>query len=888
MLGDMAFQGNWRDYQARILEGMGEHFGDQRLHVVAAPGAGKTVLGLEIVRRIGRPALVFAPTIAIREQWVQRLYPLFLDTPPDAGSISRDLEDARELTLTTYQALDSLRRGEELDALIEALDRRGPLSLVLDEAHHLRREWWKCLNELANRLTDVRIVALTATPPYDASFAEWSRYEELCGPIDLEIGIPELVRNGDLCPHQDHLILSEPTEDALGLLDRRRKAIGKLHLELREDDELLDWLAEHPWLTEPEAHIEEILDAPEMLSAVLVLLASAGRDLPRPPLKLLGVSARNLPAPSLFWLERFLDGVVTRHTAHFPLDPQRLKHLRDRLHRHGLIEGRRVRLQHTRSVFKLMTSSLAKLDSIVTIAKAENEVLGDDLRMVVLSDHIRAGELPTRPDAEFKPAKLGVVPIFETLRRAAIADEYLGVLTGSLVIIPKGALLKLGEVAEELHLDPAAFRSADLPGCPGHARIECRTGGTAALVRLVTALFARGHIRILIGTQSLLGEGWDAPALNSLVLASNAASFMLSNQMRGRAIRIDPDRPDKVANIWHLATIDPADREGWDSMISTFNWGFLNDGGPMGLSDIEVVARRFKAFEGIANGSSTLIEDGIARLGLDPSKPAEVANRQSFAVASDRPAIAERWKISLGKGAARAQVRETAAPRYAPRALSWFDTLQALAWSAGGSGTLAMANELRGVASYEGFGVIAMGFAGAATLASLPRLAKAGRLVWRNGSLESSLEAVTGVVLQGLVDAQVISEREVDGAHIEIRTSLDGRKDIVLTGVSRSAERQVMQAVAEILGPVQNPRYLLVRTSWLGLKKRVDYHAVPASLGARRESAERFSELWCSGVGSSRLVFTRNAEGRRTLLRARASSFASGSQRSVDRRSVWL
>ncbi|RPF72460.1 DEAD/DEAH box helicase family protein [Aurantiacibacter spongiae] len=888
MLNDMNFKGSWRDYQARILEEMDEHFDDGRIHVVAAPGAGKTVLGLEIVRRIGRPALVFAPTIAIREQWAHRLCPLFLDTPPRAEAISRDLADTQELTLATYQSLDSLRRGEELDALIEALNGRGPLTLVLDEAHHLRREWWKCLNELANRLEDVRLVALTATPPYDASFTEWSRYEELCGPIDLEIGIPELVRNGDLCPHQDHLILSEPTEDALALLDRRRAAIGSLHMELRQDDGLLGWLAAHPWLTESEAHVDDILEAPEMLSAALVLLASAGRELPRPPLKLLGVSARNVPPPSLFWLERFLDGVISQHTASFPLDPARLKSLRDRLNRHGLIEGGRVRLQHTRSVFKLMTSSLAKLDSIEDIAKAEQSALDDDLRMVVLSDHIRAVELPNRPDAEFKPAKLGVVPIFEKLRRSGIAYEYLGVLTGSLVILPRRALSELPHVAEELHFDPCNYRASDLPGCPDHVRLECRNGGSAELVRLVTALFTRGFIRILVGTQSLLGEGWDAPALNSLVLASNTASFMLSNQMRGRAIRIDPARTGKVANIWHLATVDPEDRESWDAVVSTFNWGFLNDGGATGLSDIEVVARRFKAFEGISNGASTLIEDGVARLGLDPSKPAAFANLETFAVAADRPAIAERWKVSLGKGAERGQVRETAAPRYAPRALSWFDTLQALGWSAAGSGAFAAANELRGLASYEGFGVIAMGLAGVATVASLPRLAKAGRLVWRNGSLEGSLESVTRVVLRSLVDSDVISGRELDTAQVEIRASLDGRKDIVLTGVSRAAERQVMQAITEILGPVQNPRYLLVRNSWLGLKKRVDYHAVPAALGARKENAERFAELWRSGVGSSKLVFTRTADGRRTLLRARASSFAAGFQRIVDRRSVWL
>lgn len=888
VLRDMNFNGKWRDYQARVLEEMDQHFDDRRLHVVAAPGAGKTVLGLEIVRRIGRPALVFAPTIAIRDQWEERLCPLFLPDRPAAGTISRDLAAPSELTLTTYQALDSIRRGDQLGDLITALAAHGPLTLVFDEAHHLRREWWKCLIDIANRLKDAKIVALTATPPYDAGQAEWVRYEELCGPIDLEIGIPELVRNGDLCPHQDHLVLSAPSGDALDLLDARRAALGDLAQDLRSDQALLDWLAAHPWLTDPEAHVEAILEAPEMLSAVLVLLAAAGRPLPKPALKLLGVNAADVPAPSLFWLERLLDGLVARHQEAFPLEPARRKALADRLHRHGLIEGGRVRLRHTRSVFKLMTGSLAKLDSIRAIARAETAMLGPDLRMVVLSDHIRAGELPTRPEAEFHSAKLGVVPIFKALRRSCTDADYLAVLTGSLVLIPLRAWEALLTAAADLRIDPAVFRKADLPGCPGHVRIDCRTGSSAALVRVITAMFTRGDLHILVGTQSLLGEGWDAPVLNSLVLASNTASFMLSNQMRGRAIRIDPERPAKVANIWHLATIDPGDRESWEALAGTFDWGFLNDGGGSEISDLDVVARRFRSFEGIANGPSTLIEDGLARLGIDPAATAQETNERSFALAADRGGTAEKWRVSLGEGTPRARVRETAAARYAPQALSMADTLHALAWSAAGSGAAAGAYALRGVESFADFGLVGMGLAGAATLASLPRLAKAGMLAWRNGSLEGSLREVAWVTLRALVRAGVVSANDWDNAAVEIRTSLDGRKDVVLTGVSRAAERQVMQALAEILGPVQNPRYLLVRRSRLGLRRRIDYHAVPALLGARKEQAENFASLWVERIGSSDLVFTRSAEGRRLLLRARAMSFAAGFQRRVDRRSVWL
>jgi len=886
MLDRMQFSGVWRDYQARVLHEMEDHLDDDRLHVVAAPGAGKTVLGLEIVRKLGRPALVFAPSLAIRDQWRERLAPLFMTELPGHCDVSRDLNDPKTLTLSTYQSLDSFRRSDELNSLIDSLNEQGDFTLVLDEAHHLRRAWWDCLNRLANELSDVKIVALTATPPYDASFAEWNRYETLCGPIDLEIGIPELVRNGDLCPHQDHVVLSEPTEDVLDLLARRRSAISDLWVELRADDALLDWLSAHPWLTSPREHLEAIFDAPEMLSAILILLGSAERPLPPEPLDLLGVSAKEMPLPSSFWLERLLDGLVFRQKDAFPLDDERRSSLEKRLQRNGLIEGKRVRLTHTRSVFRLLASSLGKMQSICEIARLEETALGEDLRLVVLSDHIRAGELPNSPTDPFEPAKLGVIPIFETLRRAGICEDHLAVLTGSLVLMPKLAAEDLAGVVSQLGLPEDAIRTKAIKACPGH--IELSAASSADLTRAVTTLFQKGSVRILVGTQSLLGQGWDAPALNSLVLASNTASFVLSNQMRGRAIRTDPNNPDKVSNIWHLATIELGMDGLKDAIATSLDWGVFNDFDNAGLTDVGTVARRFRAFECISNGQSNLIENGLGRLGLNPSVSLSDQNAATFTLARDREAISDKWSQSLGDGDARSHVRETAAPNYAPRSLSWNDTLQSLLWTASGSAGMAIADQLRGVTSLETIGLVALGATGVATLASLPSLFKAGQLLWRNGSLESSLSQVAGVVLESLYKSGQLAGADYENAGFEIGSSIDGRKDIVVTGVSRAAERQIMMAIAEVLRPVQNPRYLLVRRSWLGLFARTDYHPIPASVGARKEYAEKFAELWNARVGSSRLVFTRSAEGRKVLLKARMRSFAAGFQRSVDRRSAWL
>lgn len=889
MLSRMRFTGTWRDYQAAVLAEFDASFADERIHVVAAPGAGKTVLGLEIVRRVGRPALVLAPTLAIREQWVDRLCPLFLPAPPAAGETSRDPRRPAGLTLSTYQALNAIDRGEGLAAVTTALAALGPLTIVLDEAHHLRREWWRTLEQLVAALPDVRLVSLTGTPPYDVEFVEWRRYEGLCGAIDLEIGVPDLVRNGDLCPHQDHVILSQPTAEALALLARHREAIAALEQELRGDGDLLDRLAAHPWLAAPDDHVEAILETPEVLSAILVLLASAGRELPRPALDLLGVSRREIPPPSGFWLQALLNALTGPFARTTSLDREWVESLRNRLHRLGLIANGRVRLHETRAIYRALAASLAKLDSVVAVAAAESANLGEELRMVVLSDHLREGELPQAPGEAFHPARLGVVPIFETLRRAGIAPDAIGVLSGRLVILPLSTLPRLRELAVRNGLAPEAIAARCLPHCADYALIEGNGEETALLVRVVTELFSEGTVRVLVGTQALLGEGWDAPAVNSLVLASNTASFMASNQMRGRAIRIDPRVPDKVANIWHLGTIAPGPGGLAETAQAVFDWGYLQEQDfAFGASDARLLARRFRAFEGIANGPSARIESGIGRLGVDPAGDLAEQNRRTFALAADRRAIAARWARSLGDAPARAHVRETAAPNHAPRSLSRYDTLHALVRSALASGVTAAAWQLRGVESLGDLpGLLAAG-AGVATVATLPRLYRAARLLWRNGSLEGSLEQVGEAVLQALAGAGLIDQGELGQARFEVRGAIDGRRDVVVHGVSRKTERLVMEAIAEALGPVQNPRYLLVRSSRFGWHRRTDYHAVPTVLGAKKRGAELFAAAWQARVGSSRLVFTRNAEGRRILLRARARSFAAGFQRSVERRSAWL
>ena len=48
MLEHLAFKGEWRAYQKRILEKSDTIMADGHIHLVAAPGSGKTTLGIEL------------------------------------------------------------------------------------------------------------------------------------------------------------------------------------------------------------------------------------------------------------------------------------------------------------------------------------------------------------------------------------------------------------------------------------------------------------------------------------------------------------------------------------------------------------------------------------------------------------------------------------------------------------------------------------------------------------------------------------------------------------------------------------------------------------------------------------------------------------------------
>lgn len=110
----LQFRYPFRKYQNMVLDMVADHVKhDHKHHIVAPPGAGKTIVGLELIRRFGRPAVVFAPTTTIQRQWQEKMG---LFTPDPAWlepHTSLQASELKTVNFLTYQILST--PGENLE-----------------------------------------------------------------------------------------------------------------------------------------------------------------------------------------------------------------------------------------------------------------------------------------------------------------------------------------------------------------------------------------------------------------------------------------------------------------------------------------------------------------------------------------------------------------------------------------------------------------------------------------------------------------------------------------------------------------------------------------------------------------------------------------------------
>lgn len=882
-----------------MLDDLQDHLTDGHLHVIAPPGSGKTVLGLEVAIRLNKPTLILTPTIAIRNQWIQRFCELFLQTTQTPDWISRDIRNPKFMTVVTYQGLhaacnnwrideeeiDEEEETEEngngkttnvnLDNIVSGLKSQSIKTIVVDEAHHLKNEWWQTLTKVKEKLDPI-IVGLTATPPYDVTATEWQRYIDLNGSVDTEISVPELVIEGDLCPHQDYVYFTLPTEKENQSIVDFRQNIEKLFQEIKSDGTIIQAIEKHPIWINPTEQLDWIYNNLSYYSACLIFPHDNGKIIPESHIEVIGDKKFTIPKLDYEWIETILDFYLYKEKEHFKEFEEHQKTIENKLRRYGAIERRQISFSHNKRVTGFLTSSISKLNGIKEIVDFEYKQLGKELRLVILSDFIRKEFF----ESNIELNKIGVIPIFEKLRRENTDNKKIGVLTGSMIIIPKTAYEAFETKAAKHGI--TQINSSPVPFDDNYILINQTEQLKHDIVHIVTQIFQRGEIEILIGTKSLLGEGWDAPAINSLILASFVGSFVLSNQMRGRAIRTQNGNQNKTGNIWHLVCIDPTSATGGD--------------------DFELLKKRFRSFVGISFKEEPAIENGVGRLNLPENiyhkEEAEKKNTEMFSLAGNRENLKQRWKEALETGVNLVEEIKIPFPEekgyktvksmYLTKTIA--NLIATLGFSLLGylDGLLqGLGRSARNIKTLQDFYVFLTIFAGIGVVFFGRQTYKTLRLYFKYRDISKDIRQIGEALLNSLIKANII---HTDNSKLKVVATVDsfGAVYCHLEGGTTFDKSTFINALQEIIAPIDNPRYVIIRKNrFMLFVKQKDYHSVPEILGRNKNLAEYFKNQWERLVGTCDLIFTRTIDGRKLLLKSRVKSLATQFDDKVEHVNKW-
>lgn len=861
---NIKFKYPWREYQDRVLKDANKHLSDGKVNIVAAPGSGKTILGLELARRLGQPVIIFAPTVTIKNQWISKFISSFTEFKETPDWISTNIYNLKYFNVVTYQALhyaykrkkikneesnetddiiDDEKQVETAEQIknydiVQELKNKGITTLVLDEAHHLQSEWWKSLKEVTEQLSNIKIIALTATPPYDVEKSIWDNYVSLCGEIDEEISVPELVKAKNLCPHQDYIYFNYPTQEELEHIKKYDEKLKVIINEIMHDSNFVEAINNHKYIPKPSENVEQILDNPEYYSSQLIFLKNANETIGISHSQILGTN-KAIPQLTLEWMEILLKNVFITDRASYTNYEEIISEYEKKLNQIGAIEKKNLSLKDNKTIQKYFVNSLGKLNSIAEIVRIEQNNLKDEMRMVILTDYIRKEYCTTE---QIEIDKIGVLPIFKTLINR-YPNLPMAILTGGLFVIPNDLADNLYGLCctREINADKLKFK----PFVLNENYVEVSMPETIRndVMNCISKLFEVGKIKVIIGTKSLLGEGWDEPSINSLILATFVGSFMLSNQMRGRAIRTNSN-PNKTANIWHLVCVC----DSLEKLSENVESGLEN-------ADLNLLKRRFQSFTGIGYEGNE-VTSGIERLGnfdgVFTNQRVDQINNQMEQTSNDRAGMFKRWENAVESKSNNMQmVEEVEMQNIDAFTPDWLVSKKLK--------TAIVVAVILGLILV--IGIIPRWITLITEIGLMIYIVYKLKMIKKLSTSVETVRVISEVLLEALKKAGNVKSVN---AKVKINNK-NGRISSHLLGATMQESTLFVTSLSEIFSKFENQRYI-ISTKTTNIIK---YFNVPKIFSVNKETSEYFVNIWKTKIGNVQLIYTRNQQGRKELLKAR-------------------
>ena len=588
-----------------------------------------------------------------------------------------------------------------------------------------------------------------------------------------------------------------------------------------------------------------------------------------------------MPTFTLEWFETLLNGVIFQVPNWFGFTEESFNQLKSDLKANGLIERNQVKLIRNKKQDVLLNQSLGKLNAVRDIFRAEYQALGDNLRQLVLTDFIRKDFQIHLGDNNAEFTQLGVLSYFESIRREIIKQSWsvpMAILTGSLVILPTSAKESLEALIPK---DRLSYDTIGKLNKNDYLKVNV-SGSYHDLVTALTQLFQEGYIKVIIGTKSLLGEGWDAPCVNSLILASFVGSFMLSNQMRGRAIRVWPDNPNKTSSIWHLVSINLSPKKWFEIQNAEEKYDETLELQLYGLSpDLDLLDRRMTQFLGL-HYSELTIESGIDRLELNQitfsQKGLEKLNQNAITLSQKRQELKDRWQEALPLYEDMEVVNQVEIDKQFLPLAYLNDWMKALLISQALAATYFIIDLGR-------YLIVGKPFNQSLPIFLLALLVLA--IFWGRYFIYKSpykrLEIFGKAIHQALLDSGQI-ETEESAPRVVKDSKQAIYNAIYLKGATMREKEIFAQALTEFFAPIENQRYIL--KSCHKMKDQTEFFAVPSMFEKRKTDAESFLRHIQKSVGKYNLIYTRSVQGRPILLEARIKALGNKQERTVTHKKV--
>ena len=964
-LASWTFPGHLRRYQADALEVVPDVEGEP-LHIVAPPGSGKTLLGLLFAIRHGGRALVLAPTTTIRSQWARTAESLHGSgggisedplAPSDvtaltyqalsvlesaspltgvaideweqelvaggrteiaaaewleglrasnpsayrAGIARRSRNLRRQLARTEPEVLESVLHPNAV-ALVERLVEHGVETIVLDECHHLLDHWALVVAYLAARIRATGgtplLIGLTATLPSTEDADQYDTYTSLLGDVDYEVPTPAVVKEGNLAPYRDAVWFTVPDAAELEFLRIHERELTALVEEMFATEEGIGFVAA---ALQPGDADDPAVRLAAAFADDFTIAEAASRMLARvsPAHDIVGL----LPADAL-------DGPDTEQSirllARFALDRllpdearaadwERVKGI---IADFGYVLTDRGIRRGRDPLDTVLASSTSKDRGAAEILAGElSRGEGFAVKAVVVTDFAQHGN--RRGSGKVRS---GALRCFDTL----VADERLTSMRPVLVtaqhvrIALRDAGILLPALADELDLPELTTDYVE--GSPDVVEVDVRGAGSAAVVEAVSNLVTEGLVGVIVGTRALLGEGWDCPAVNTLIDLTSVSTSAGTQQLRGRTLRLDPAWPRKVAHNWTVTTLVPPEiRIDEQPDLARMHrkhgriWGLRREDSAQIVRGVGVALTRgqLAVLDGIVRKSP---EFSVADLERDivvslPPREQSYLDWRIGEPYTDR----ERVGMSLPT--------RSVAPFRTGAALEFvFAALVGLLGIAGVTTLIALPLLVTRATAFAVVMLVVV--LGVVVLALIPLIRNLGLAIRQRVDAPATYRQVVAALIAALHGMGRI--RAYGHGDIQVSVVRDGPTTVhVEAGLAAGPladQRLVADALTELFGPVRSPRFLLQvnRGEPLGSQhpvlnlaiwltgvfaRRQRYLPVPTVIARRREYAEAFAAAWRREVGPCRLIEMDTPERLAVLVEARRRS--AGAPGAPVRRETW-